>query len=307
VAEELTPAAPVVILGDVVTDIIVTLQEPLAFASDTRTSIHFRAGGSGANQAVWLATQTGLTVNFIGRVGSDYYGQYHAQELARSGVIPHLSIDSQQATGTIVVLVEPSNGERTMLTDRGANLTIKSENLPLTLFQAPSLFHLSGYTLFEPATRPVALTALEVARSRKMPISIDPSSASLLQAVGVTQFLGWTEGAALCFPNLEEGRLLSGVENPTAIVTNLAQYYGEVVLKLGPAGAVWGKRNHSPIHIPATTLPPSSVVDTTGAGDAFCAGFLSEWLRYPDLSERALKAGVQLGTLATTIIGARPI
>src|SRR5579884_943416 len=109
----------VIVVGDVMTDLIVRLREPIAAASDTRSSIETRAGGSGANVAAWLAT-AGVAVHFVGRVGADVFGAYHLEELRRCGVIPHLAVDQQRPTGSIVVLVDPA-GERSMLTDRGAN------------------------------------------------------------------------------------------------------------------------------------------------------------------------------------------
>ncbi len=291
----------VIILGDLITDVIAHQTEPLVKASDTRTRIAIRAGGSAANLATWLAT-TGVQVHFIGRVGRDSFGLYHQQELQNSGVTPHLSFDPQLSTGTIVVMVDPTTGERHMLTDRGANRNLTLADVPWELFRPENCFHLSGYSLLEAGTRQVALEALARARQAKMVLSVDPSSISLLQEVGPGQFLDWTQGANICFPNLDEGRLLSGENNPAAIAAFLVEWYGEVVLKLGPEGALWARRNQPSITVPAL---PCHVVDSTGAGDAFCAGFLGQWLQGSS-SDQALLKGACLGAKVSGQVGARP-
>lgn len=296
------PPPQVVILGDLITDIIAYQTEPLIQASDTRTRIAIRAGGSAANLATWLAT-TGLPVHFIGRVGRDLFGSFHQQELQNFGVTPHLSFDSQLSTGSSVILVDWLTGERHMLTDRGANRNLALADIPWELFSPGNCFHLSGYSLLEAGTRQVALNALAEARQANMRLSVDPSSTSLLHEIGPRQFLDWTQGANLCFPNLDEGRLLSGENSPEAIASFLVEWYGEVVLKLGAEGALWARQNEPLIVVPAW---PVKVVDSTGAGDAFCAGFLGEWLKEAPPNQ-ALLAGIRLGAEVAGQTGARPV
>lgn len=291
----------VVILGDLITDIIARQTEPLEKASDTRTRIDICAGGSAANLATWLA-MTGRTVHFIGRVGQDPFGFYHQEELRKFGVTPHLSFDPQLSTGAIVVIVDAA-GERHMLTDRGANQNLALPDIPWEVFTAENCFHLSGYTLLETGTREVALKALEKARQEGMVISVDPSSTSLLREIGPERFLDWTRGAQLCFPNLDEGRLLSAETDPAAVTQRLAEWYGEVVLKLGAAGATWARKGEAVVSVPAFAV---EVMDSTGAGDAFCAGFLGEWLKGAPPSE-ALSAGTRLGAQVASQAGARPL
>ena len=72
-----------------------------------------------------------------------------------------------------------------------------------------------------------------------MTVSVDPSSVPLLEDVGPERFLEWTRGADLCFPNLEEGALLAGTEDPDRIAEGLLGHYPAVVLKLGAEGALY--------------------------------------------------------------------
>jgi sugar/nucleoside kinase (ribokinase family) len=132
--------------------------------------------------------------------------------------------------------------------------------------------------------------------------SIDPSAVPMLEDVGPEHFLAWTRDADLCFPNLEEGRLLGGTEDQERIVESLLDYYPAVVLKLGAGGALYadadGRRSHAP-------AAPARAIDTTGAGDALCAGFLAAWLAGA-APEEALRQGVYLAAHAVERVGARP-
>jgi len=290
----------VVVVGDVITDLVVRPRHPVAVASDTPSAIDARPGGSGANVASWLAAQ-GLETHFVGCVGKDLFGAFHADDLRRRGVTPYLAVDPRRSTGTVVALLDGA-GERSMLTDRGANLGLRPEHLPVRLFRRGACLHLSGYTLFDEETRAVALAALRLARERGMLVSVDPSSAAPLAAVGSDRFLAWTRGADLCFPNLDEGRLLSGENDPGAVSRALCDWYGGVALTLGAHGALWRRAGDDSVTGPAG---PVEVVDSTGAGDAFCAGFLSRWLTGAR-GEDALAAGLALGAAAVARAGARP-
>ncbi len=162
-----------------------------------------------------------------------------------------------------------------MITDRGASEALRPDDLPESIFQPDSHFHLTGYTFSGGSRRETAKEARRLARGAGMSISVDPSSVPLLEGIGPESFLEWTSGAELCFPNLEEGALLSGVEEPEEIVERLLEYYPSVALKLGAGGAMHAGRAADSLRLPAAEV---RVVDTTGAGDAFCAGFLSAWI-----------------------------
>jgi sugar/nucleoside kinase (ribokinase family) len=125
-----------------------------------------------------------------------------------------------------------------MITDRGAGEALSPEDLPEILFRGGHL-HLSSYTFSERSRRDTALKAVRLAREAEMSISVDSSSVPLLEAIGPERFLEWTRGADLCFPNLEEGALLGGAEDPDRIARELLSYYPGVVLKLGAGGALY--------------------------------------------------------------------
>lgn len=188
-----------------------------------------------------------------------------------------------------------------MITDRGAGESLSPEDLPAGIFSGGHL-HLSGYTFSGASRRQTAMEALRLARESGMSVSVDPSSVPLLEALGPDRFLAWTSGADLCFPNLEEGALLAGRRDPEGIAEELVLCYPGVVVKLGPDGALYAGADGERRRVSAA---PSRVVDTTGAGDALCAGFLAARLSGGS-AEEALHRGVELAARAVERLGGRP-
>jgi sugar/nucleoside kinase (ribokinase family) len=289
----------VVVVGDLLYDLLARIEGPVAFGTDTFAPIHAIAGGSGANAAAWLAS-SGVETHFVGRVGDDVLGEVLADELRGIGVTPHLARDLSLGTGKVFVLVD-GTGERTMITDRGAGEALNPEDLPDRLFDGGHL-HLSGYAFSGGSRRETALEALRLARGAGMSVSVDPSSVPLLEAVGPKRFLGWTRGTDLCFPNLEEGALLGGERGPERVAERMLEHYPGVVLKLGAAGALYAGADGERVRLPAE---PARVADTTGAGDALCAGFLAAWLSGAPPAA-ALRRGVELAARTVERFGARP-
>ena len=293
----------VVVCGDVINDVLVKARGAITSGSDTPAEIAARPGGSAANQAAWMA-HLGAQVTFAGRVGASD-ADYHRSELARAGVSAHLAADAGTGTGSIVIMVSP-DGERTMFTDRGANLRLRRSDVPARLLDGATALHLTGYTFFEPPLLEVALWLLERARSRGLAVTIDPGSAAFLARMTPGAFLRWTEGAAVCFPNRDEAAVLTGEADPVAMAARLTRYYGAVALKLGGAGCVLAVPGEAPVRIAATQV---LATDTTGAGDAFCGAFMTRWLSGGPAPDLVAAAGfaVRIAATVVTRFGARPI
>jgi len=289
-----------VVCGDVINDLLVKPLDGITPGSDTPAVILARPGGAAANQAAWMA-HLGADVTFAGRVGARD-AAYHRRELAQAGVRAHLTADREAETGSIVIMVAP-DGERTMFTDRGANLRLRRSDVPASLLDGATALHLTGYTFCEPPLLEVALWLLGQARARELAVTIDPGSAAFLARMAPSAFLRWTEGAAVCFPNRDEAAVLTGEPDPLAMAARLRRHYGIVVVKLGAAGCVLAAPGQAPVLIGAR---PARATDTTGAGDAFCGAFLSRWLAGdPDLRAAAqFAAGV--AATAVTRFGGRP-
>lgn len=294
------PTLDVVVVGELMVDVLARLSGPLARGSDTPSTVTTGGGGSAANVAAWLVG-LGVPTSYVGRVGDDPLGQEAVTGLRALGVTTYVSTDAERPTGMCVVLVE-TDGERSMLPDPGANTTVRPEHLPRRAFRPRAHLHLSGYTLLAEGSRDAGLAALGLAREAGMTVSVDPSSAAPLEAVGAARFLAWTHGADLLLANAAEAAVLTGIPDPHQGAAQLAETYGEVVVKRGAAGALW---HGGFIAASAPAERGVEVVDTTGAGDAFAAGFLATWLLHPE-PETALAAGNRLAARAVATVGARP-
>lgn len=286
-----------------INDVLVKPLDGVTPGSDTPAAIRDRPGGAAANQAAWMA-HLGTAVTFVGRVGARDEA-YHRHELTRVGVRAHLAVDPEADTGAIVIMVAP-DGERTMFTDRGANLRLRRSDIPAGLLDGAAALHLTGYTFCEPPLLEVALWLLEQARARELAVTIDPGSAAFLARLEPTAFLRWTEGAAVCFPNLDEAAVLTGEPDPVSMAARLRRHYGVVVVKLGGAGCVLAAPGEVPVLIAAH---PARAADTTGAGDAFCAAFLTRWLAGAPAADLvgAAEFAVRIAATVVTRFGARPV
>ncbi|MEP6695629.1 MAG: PfkB family carbohydrate kinase [Pseudonocardiales bacterium] len=290
----------VVVVGDLVTDVLVRTDDLIAPGSDTRAAIVARGGGAGANTACWLA-DCGVDTALVARVGGDEIGRARTLELLGYGVEAAVTVDHEAVTGTIVVLVG-AGGERTMLTDRGANLRLCPEDLDPRLFVPGTHLHLSGYVLLDEQSRAAGLHALHAARAAGMTVSVDAASAAPLARVGAEAFLSWTYGVALLMANGEEAAALAGTDDAAAAAERLSGWYDATVIKAGAQGAFWYGRGR--LH--QCPAEPATAVDTTGAGDAFAAGLLADWLETGATPDTALAAGAAAAARAVTLSGGRP-
>jgi len=290
----------VLVVGDVMTDIICKPEGPLVIGSDRRAVIRSRAGGSGANQAVWMAA-FGLDVRFAGRVGAADVPMLRGR-FAADGVEAVLAADSSLPSGMIVTIVG-ADGERSFLTDRGANVALSTADLPDALLDGCQKLIVSGYALFEPGPRKAVVRLFDTARRLGVPAVVDPASTGFLEEVGPANFLGWTRGVTTIFANEAEAALLTGERDPEAQMKTLGRSYPNVALKLGAAGAAIGGANGIRLLLAARTV---EVVDTTGAGDAFAAAFIAAELEGEDL-ELCLARAIAAGSEAVTHFGARPV
>jgi len=286
----------ILVIGDVMTDITARLSGPIAFGSDRRADISVHPGGSAATQAVWLA-RYGLNVDFVGKVGAaDREREY--ERLRAAGVTAHLAVDWTRETGRLIALVD-SSGERSFLTDRGANDFLEASDIPDALIAAADHIHVSGYTMVSPSARAAVVDV--VRRARGKPISVDPGSAEFLRELSPATFFDAIAGAGVLIPNAEEAATLAESEDAVQQRERLCRRFGLVVVKRGAAGAeAW--RDQDTWRVAAQ---PSKVVDTTGAGDAFAAAFLASWLVEEDVPT-CLARAVAAGSAATEFLGACP-
>jgi sugar/nucleoside kinase (ribokinase family) len=282
------------VLGDVMSDILVALEAPFARGSDAPARIVERPGGSAATFAVRLA-QAGVEVDFVARVGAGDVERLTAEFLA-VGVAPWLAGDADLPTGRLVAVVEPS-GERSFLTDRGANDRLSFDDIPPDVVARADWVHLTGYSFQRPGPRAAARALIATRR----PASVDPGSAAPLREMGAENFLDWTKGVAILFPNADEAAALTGTHDPALQRERLVEHYQLVVIKRGARGAEASAGGEVWV-APAPTTP---AIDTTGAGDAFAAAFIAARLNGADVPI-CLARAVAAGSAATVHLGGRP-
>ncbi len=263
----------VLVMGDVNLDVLVRPDRPIEYGTDVAAEIRQRPGGAGANVALGL-TRLGMSTTLVGCVGQDDAGAVIGP-LRAAGVQVSLRAVNQARTGAIVAIVGP-DGERSMASDRGANRALCATDVTDELIAAHRHLHVSGYSMFDPATGPVVRAVIARAKALGRTVSVDPGSVAPLRAYGETRFLADVASVDLLLPNKDEAMALSGSTGVVAGARALAQTFPVVVVTRGAAGALWADRS-GVCERPAPALP-GPVLDTTGAGDAFTAGLLAAWL-----------------------------
>lgn len=272
-------------------DVLARLPGPLAPNSDTPARVSFAGGGAGANVAAWLAC-VGAEATFVGRVGDDPFGRRAVAELRAAGVRTAVAVDPDRPTGVCIVLVGP-DGERTMIPSAGANAGPGA-----VLPERADWLYLSGYALLCDGSRGFATTALAQARERGWQVAVDVASTAPLAALGADRFLELAGADVLVFANVAEAEVLTGRDDPAAAAAALALRCGRAVVKRGAAGAVWSDG----VDVRSAAAPRVELIDSTGAGDAFAAGYLAAGGEAPD----RLAAAVALAARAVQRLGARP-
>lgn len=285
------------VVGDVMTDVIARHPGAISWGSDTPARIENRLGGAGSNVAHWMA-HLGAEVTLVASVGDDSAGRDAVEALTAAGVDVRATVVPGVPTGCVVALVD-SRAERTFLSDQGANAHMVVPALPADVGHV----HVSGYVVHAASNRALAADAIAAARAVGATTSVDAASVAPLHATGPRTFLEAVAGVDLLVVTVDEAELLVRTRDPGRAMDALGEFAPEVILKLGRAGAMYGGRGMEG-HCPAAT-PDAPVIDTTGAGDAFMAGFLTARARGADPLD-ALTEACASGARAVTLVGARP-
>lgn len=285
-------------IGDLMLDVMVLIDSQINYGSDTKASITTHGGGAAANTATWLAAQ-GNEVFFVSRAGSDAAADTAIAELDAWGISHKELRIKDTRTGVVVVIVDET-GQRTMFPDSGANSGLGISDLPeLSGFDAAFL---SGYSLFNEASTIGVEQIIKEIRNSGIPLFFDPASVGTMSAFGKSRVLSYLNQIDVLLLNEDEALFLTDSQNYEQALSKLSEIVNTVIIKLSDKGAI-GKTIQSDTKIvPADYVPP---VDTTGAGDAFAAGFIPEWITTNAL-ESAILAGNQLAAKCVANIGARP-
>ena len=258
------------VLGDAHLDVIVSARGALAVETDTPACTSVGAGGQAANVAAWVAALGGAA-RLIAARGTDLAAQLVAGELGRRGVeLAGPVIEGR--TGVVVSLAGAAG--RSMLTDRGIGPRLAAGLLDRTWLDGCDWLHLPAYSLVAEPVQGAALAAAELVPR----LSVDLSSTAALRGYGVGRFRDLIERL---HPNV-----VLGNEAEAALVGELPGT--ELVVKLGPRGVRAGGTVFAAL--------PTEPVDSTGAGDAFAAGYLLG----------GVTLGLQAAARAVATMGAMP-
>jgi sugar/nucleoside kinase (ribokinase family) len=228
---------------------------------------------------------------------------WHERELIGCGVRPRLVVDPEASTGTVICLVDTgAAAERTFLTDSGASLRLDPGDWSDALLDGVDRLHLSGYLLFSASGRALVRTVLASARTRGVPVSLDPASAGFLVELGVDRFLALVQGVGVLLPSRDEACLLTGLTDGADAAAELSRYVPLVVAKQGADGALVARNGAVIARVPAVPATPR---DTTGAGDAFTGAFLAALLAGAEPGDAAAE-GCRAGARAVERVGGRP-
>ena len=296
-------SAPLCVIGDFAWDVLIRTNSKLLTGGDTFGEVMLTPGGSAANVAVW-ATRCGMQTEFIGKIGRDRFGLLAQEDLAQEGVVGHLVESDEHLTGCVAVFVD-QNGERSMVSGRGADFYLLTSELPKETIRRACHLHMTAWSFFVDPPRSAARAAAHLAQECGATLSFDPGSFQMIEEMGVTQFLACTQdlGIDVFLPNYEEGEVLTGLDDPEAIAAALAKLYPQalIMLKLDAEGALVFDKGV------ATRVPPATnnLVDATGAGDSFAGAFLARYLS----GTTAVEAAHFATTISAWVIehlGARP-
>jgi sugar/nucleoside kinase (ribokinase family) len=271
----------VLVLGDLVLDVVMQASAPIESGTDVPGRVEIRQGGSAANVARWLA-RLGIRSQLVCAIGRDGAGRSLVAQLRRDGVNVRAIRVAGHRTGRIGVLVAPS-GERSFVADRRAATRMEAKDLKGEWFDNLDLIHLPAYSLLVEPLGSAGVRAVELARARGargVRVSVDLASVGPLLAHGRREARDLVARLQpdVVFATEPEAEALLGRHAPEGLLANARV----AVIKRGSRGArVFARDDRDAAGEPLRFDVATSAIqaeDTTGAGDAFDAGFIAGWL-----------------------------
>ncbi len=284
--------------GAAVIDVLIDCPDslPKPGTSTTVNQIALSVGGCGANTAIGLA-KLGLAVNYWGRFGNDGAGDFLRNQLNAAGVALQYWEQTQTiSTKTTVVLLSPG-GDRSFLRTTGGGNGINKQDGARVHWQNIAHLHIGGcYSLRSLLAEDLA-AVLKVAKSFGVITSVDTVWSSEGIWSSILPALPWIDHF---LPSLSEARMITGMQEPPQICDWLREHGAQTIaIKLGDQGTFLALGDQQ-AYIPAFA---QTVIDTTGAGDAFCAGYIAALQSGKSVIE-AVRWGNAWGAVAISAVGA---
>jgi sugar/nucleoside kinase (ribokinase family) len=289
-----SPARPrIVVIGDLVVDVLFRPERAMEHGSDVPGRVSFEQGGSASTAARWLG-RLGARASLVTAVGRDRAGRALVDAVRGDGVTLRAVRVAGARTGRIGVLVTP-DGERSFVQDRGAALQLGPNDLQAAWFERADAVHLPVYSLLGEPLGDAGRRAVELGRAAGAAVSVDLASIGPLLARGRRAAASLIDEIApdILFATASEAEALLG----RYAVDGLLDVAPIAIVKRGPKGAtVLAREGDGRLRFEIATTPMPAT-DTTGAGDAFDAGFLVAWFT-ARAAGRSLPASLQRATLA---------
>jgi ribokinase len=282
-------------IGHVLMDIRIFVDEfPKADEGAKTDRLSLGGGGSAANVAVG-ASRLGVKSGFIGSIGFDTFGRVLLEELEHEGVdVAHVKVDTTTSSGLTVVAIN-KKGQVIMFGYTGASDKLFPSDLNKEYISSSEHVHITGLSF------DTALAAAKIAKKANITVSFDPGR--LMSKMGLTKILPLLRYVDQILLNQEEAQELTGAnELEKAAKTLLNSGLQIVIIKRGPDGVF--AMSHSKSF--SVSAYPVKVVDTTGAGDAFSAGFITAQLEGKNL-EDSVEFANATANLKITRVGARAL
>lgn len=289
----------VICLGIMVADVLArpVKRLPARGTLDVVDRMELHTGGCAVNTGIALA-KLGVRTAVMGKVGEDGFGDYiintlHRYHIDTAGVLR----DRVANTSATMVMIGP-DGERSFIHYLGANAELRAADIDLALAARGHILHIAGHNLMSKFDGADAATILQAARQRGVATALDTAWDSTGR---------WFSLIEPCLPHIdyfvpsfEEASRIAGRSDPADVARFFLDYGMKLVaLKMGEQGC-YVTNGREAVRLPAYPVTP---VDTTGAGDAFAAGFLAGIIQGWDL-ERTARFANAVGAMCVTAIGA---
>jgi len=231
----------------------------------SRMKTHLATGGSAGNAILGLAC-LGAGTGFIGKIGNDRYGDFFRENLQKNRIEDKLLMSDGHPSGVASTFISP-DGERTFGTYLGAAASLTADDLTADMFRGYAYLFIEGYLVQD---HEMILRAVELAKEAGLQICLDLASYNIVESDWEFFSLLINRHVDIVFANREEAKAFTGKE-PEEALRSIAKKCSIAVVKVGAEGSYIRKGTEE---IKVAAVPVSKVVDTTGAGDYFAAGFL---------------------------------